>query len=97
MDSLSEKDSADQLLSAKWVFHAKRCNGTSSRAEDRAINLAKAPEPPDDVILSRVCCGEGSMQLAGSTGALREFIGASRQNAGQDDTVETKQNGRKAL
>jgi len=40
------------------------------------------------VILSRVFCGEGSMQLAGSTGAAPEFIGPSRQkSAAQDDTV----------
>jgi hypothetical protein len=32
-----------------------------------------------DVILSRVFCGEGPMQLAGSTGAAKEFIGPSPQ------------------
>jgi len=39
MYSLSEKESADQLLSAKSVFHPnRRENGTSSRAEYRRIN-----------------------------------------------------------
>jgi hypothetical protein len=33
----------------------------------------------DNVILSRVFCGEGPMQFAGSTGATREFIGPSWQ------------------